>query len=213
MVYPETPPHGTKQRYRRGCKCELCRDAEARYERKRVHAHNHGVRLRVDPVGARRRVEALQVMAYTQKNIAEASGLKPGNLSRMIRRDQVYIFRSTHDAIAATYNRLSMTFGPSELSRKVALQRGYLPPLAWDDETIDNPDAKPYPIKPALTEKYARHYIDEVLVQRALAGHKVKANRVERLEIIRRWQALGRGLNTLDDLQNWHSRRDLKQAG
>jgi hypothetical protein len=212
VTYKTDPEHGTKQRYRRGCKCSECREAEARYERHRVHGHNKGVRLRVDRCGSRRRVQALQVMGWRLADIAAAANKKPNNLNKSLRGDQGYIYKSTHDAIAAAYDQLSMKFGPSELTRKIALKRGYQPPLAWDEGTIDDPEAKPYPTGAPLTEKYPHHYVDEVLVHRALAGQRVEANKVERREIARRWVAAGKPLNLLDRIQGWNGRRDLREA-
>ena len=44
-----------------------------------------------------------------------------------------------HDRIADAYDELSMRQGPSVRNRRL----GYPPPLAWDDETIDDPRARP----------------------------------------------------------------------
>ncbi|WP_295694431.1 hypothetical protein, partial [Lapillicoccus sp.] len=45
--------------------------------------------------------------------------------------------------VRQVYDRLSMTPGPSPTARARAAARGYAPPLAWDDDTIDDPRALP----------------------------------------------------------------------
>ena len=52
--------------------------------------------------------------------------------------------------------------------------------------------------------------IDEVAVDRVLAGDRITLNRAERLEAVRRWQAAGRSLNELEHRTGWNVRRDLR---
>lgn len=97
----------------------------------------------VPAVGARRRIQALLAIGWTHDHItAHMTGV--GTLSKLVlnQRGQ-WIARSTHDAVVAAYDALSMTLGPSAGSRGHARSRGYAPPLAWDEEGIDDPQAVP----------------------------------------------------------------------
>jgi hypothetical protein len=80
-----------------------------------------------------------------------------------------------------------------------------LPPLAWDDDTIDEPDATP-----AVVEDQGD--VDEVLVQRALWGERVNPSLAERRAITARWMASGRSLNKLERIQGWRARRYLEES-
>ncbi len=46
--------------------------------------------------------------------------------------------------ISELYDRLSMTPGPSPQTRGWAKTLGYAPPLAWDEDTIDDPRSRPH---------------------------------------------------------------------
>ncbi|HEV6951930.1 MAG TPA: helix-turn-helix domain-containing protein [Promicromonospora sp.] len=98
----------------------------------------------VPAVGARRRIQALLAMGWPHRIITERmTGV--GQTSRVaLHQRGKWIARATHDAVVAAYDELSMKPGPSEVSRQSAARLGYMPPLAWDDETIDDPAAKPH---------------------------------------------------------------------
>lgn len=97
----------------------------------------------VPAVGARRRIQALLAMGWPHRTITEhMTGV--GQISAVaLHQRGKWIARATHDAVVAAYDALSMTPGPSEVSRRRAARLGYAPPLAWDDETIDDPAAQP----------------------------------------------------------------------
>jgi len=72
--------HGTRRRYRHGCRCTRCRAANADAQAKRRHAHRHGATLLgavVKATEARRRLQQLQA---EQVPIAQRLGLKCGRL-------------------------------------------------------------------------------------------------------------------------------------
>lgn len=99
-------------------------------------------------VGARRRVQALLAIGWRHEDIDRAKG--HGTRSRtLLTQIGGWITRSTHDAIVRAYDQLSMTPGPSERNRRRALAAGYLPPLAWDDADLDDPNAAPATTTPA----------------------------------------------------------------
>lgn len=132
--------HGTSNAYRNhGCRCLDARRDNNRY-RKRRRAGFHQPAM-VDSVGVVRRRQALAAMGYGLPDLAPHFGVTPRAVSNYMRRPRVH--RSTLERWRQVYDLLSMTPGPSSKARGEALRRGWLPPLAWDDETIDDPDAVP----------------------------------------------------------------------
>jgi transcriptional regulator with XRE-family HTH domain len=100
---------------------------------------------RIDATGARRRIHALMCLGWTQVEQAERIGWTPKNYTRL--HHSTLVRAVTARAIRAMYDDLSMTVAPDSpgatYARGLAKRRGYAPPLAWDDDTIDDPNAKP----------------------------------------------------------------------
>jgi hypothetical protein len=97
----------------------------------------------VPAIGARRRIRALLALGWTHAHITERM-TGTGQISHVaLHQRGQWISRATHDAIVAAYEELGMTPGPSDLSRRRARARGYAPPLAWDEDGIDDPQAVP----------------------------------------------------------------------
>lgn len=93
-------------------------------------------------IGARRRVEALAAIGYSLTDQAAHVGMgRATNLRDMVR--QTLLSATTHRAITAMFDEWSGTPGPSARSITWAAKAGYLPPLAWEDDAIDDPDAQP----------------------------------------------------------------------
>lgn len=95
----------------------------------------------VPAVGTHRRIKALVAIGYPQVFLAKELGLHEGRLAITLR--QQHVLASTAAKVAELYDRLSGTPGPSNWSRSRARKRGYASPLAWDEGTIDDPDAEP----------------------------------------------------------------------
>lgn len=95
----------------------------------------------VSAVGPRRRVQALAWMGWPNHEIARRIGCSPPSLPTLLSRGRI----STRLAlrIAVVYDELSTTPGPSRVAAGKARQHGFAPPLAWDDERIDNPRCRP----------------------------------------------------------------------
>lgn len=92
--------------------------------------------------------------------------------------------------IKDVYDQLSMTPGPSPQTKERALRRGYAPPLAWDDSTIDNLHTRP---QTAVTAPAGTETVDMVAVDRAIArtGAATALTPAERLEVVRGMAAAG----------------------
>lgn len=98
----------------------------------------------VDATGSRRRLQALAVMGYSTRRIAEMLGnLDPQTYQYIQSGRTRTIRRRTAESITELYNRVWDQRGPSKRTSGLALRKGWAPPLAWDDEDIDNPQARP----------------------------------------------------------------------
>ena len=99
----------------------------------------------VDATGSRRRLQALAVMGWPTRRIAhELGNLDPQTYQYIQSGRTKTIRRRTAQAIAELYDRLWNQHGPSPKSAAVARSKGWAPPLAWDDDFLDDPQAKPH---------------------------------------------------------------------
>lgn len=144
---PDDPRHGTNAGHRAHfsadtAPCQPCRDAHAAYRRNlwRKKYTRRVDTLHVPTVGVIRRIRALQAIGWRLADIDTAMGYdaRSNFVHNLTRQAQVH--RDTFDKVQAAYDQLCMTPGPSERTRRLALRRGWAPPLAWDD--IDD-DAAP----------------------------------------------------------------------
>jgi transcriptional regulator with XRE-family HTH domain len=97
----------------------------------------------VDATGSIRRLRALHSIGWSQAEIARRIGWTPQNLNRYFITDPESIRLSTARSITALFNQLQLIPGPSQRSRNHARKLNWAPPLAWDEDTIDDPVAKP----------------------------------------------------------------------
>lgn len=101
----------------------------------------------MSPVGVGRRVRALAVAGYTDAQVAEAANVRECNLWRYQQESAGWIQPETHGRIDAAFQTLSVQTPPTgwvaDRARRRSARRGWLPALAWDLETIDDPDAVP----------------------------------------------------------------------
>ena len=93
----------------------------------------------VPQIGAQRRIRALCAIGWDQTYQSEYSGISTRSLKRCTQ-----ITRRVHEAVCRMYEDLSMKPGPSIYSKAAAKANNWAPPLAWDDDALDDPDAKPY---------------------------------------------------------------------
>lgn len=102
-----------------------------------------------DPAGTRRRLQALAALGWSMREL-ERQCPRPGpNIRKVMdrRNDDAPMMVITRDAVRALYDRLCLT-PPPETGRTARIRRwaasnGWAPPLAWDEDTIDNPAAEP----------------------------------------------------------------------
>jgi len=105
---------------------------------------------RVPAAGAIRRVQGLLALGHSHMVITAAGG--PGWDSGTVTRDRGrgWTFLRVHEAACAAYAALSAVPGTNPRTRAYAAAAGYLPPLCWDDEDLDNPHARPHAARPRV---------------------------------------------------------------
>lgn len=218
------PDCGTRRGYRNGCRCQACRDSEARYYNRRqlailagdwqpftdagpvrrhvrtlqavglgyeriaelsgvnkavvIHllygctgkkrarkirtenavkllalrprigdVHDH---VPVDGTGARRRLQALARLGFTNRYLGARVGMQPSHLGRLV-GSRIGVTAANHRAIAKLYDELwdqdpaahGVLYWVAAKTVRNATARGWAPPAAWDDDTIDDPTATP----------------------------------------------------------------------
>lgn len=94
--------------------------------------------------GTRRRSHALVCLGWSQGEQARRLGIGKSNYNRL---NTSPVTAGRARAVRTLYNELSMTPAPpsagATYARNLAKRRGYAPPLAWDDQDLDDPNATP----------------------------------------------------------------------
>lgn len=97
---------------------------------------------KVSSIGAQRRLQALAYMGWTNEQIEDRMGAGVTMTSWILRHDR--ITQELHQRVCAVYDDLwDQTPPDSYGSRRAAARarsRGWVGPLAWDDDTIDLPE-------------------------------------------------------------------------
>lgn len=92
-------------------------------------------------VGAGRRLRALAALGWPTTELAARAGLPERALESALEGDlaiDVDLARVT-----ALYEELSMSPGPCASTQTHARRNGWAPPLSWEEDNIDDPNAKP----------------------------------------------------------------------
>lgn len=105
----------------------------------------------VDQTGTARRVQALVARGWSGSRIAGRLGVERSNFTAVMNGTHL-VTVATREAVRALYDELWDVAPPEDnhrdriaatRARRLAQRRGWVPPLAWDDETIDDPTARP----------------------------------------------------------------------
>lgn len=100
---------------------------------------------KVPAAGAHRRLQALTYVGWTNKDIERQMDAGATITSWILRHDR--ITQELHQRVCAVYDALWNQTPPDTIGNRRAAararSRGWAPPLAWDDEAIDDPDARP----------------------------------------------------------------------
>lgn len=178
-----TRPHGTLARYKRGCHCAPCRQANAAYKshRARMIAYGRWEGL-ADPAGTRRRLQALVWNGWSLSLLSGRLGCDRTYLRKMLYGGG-RVSAATVRRVAALYDELWKQppperdvpeRGAATKARKYARERGWVPVGAWDDDPgphcIDDPAATPAPswdTEPAASRQRAEPPAVAAAIRRA----------------------------------------------
>lgn len=174
-----------------------------------ILAVEYGVPATLDPkrrvsiLGARRRIQALLAIGWTHDEMHKRSGIRT---AVKLHSDADTIALSAHHKIAALYDELAMTPGGNTRTQNRARAAGYPPPLAWDDDTIDDPAAQPTGMK----EPRYGVGMDEAAILRRMNGDlTVQLRGGEAIEVVRRLTAAGRGPGEIEAITGINASRVL----
>ena len=104
----------------------------------------------IDATGARRRLQALIAIGWSLTSLGTRLGMLPGNAYKLLGAKRIEA--GTHRAVQALYEQLwdqpnnptgHYAKASATRARNMAKTRGWAPPMAWDDETIDDPHTRP----------------------------------------------------------------------
>jgi transcriptional regulator with XRE-family HTH domain len=133
----------------------------------------------VSAVGAKRRLQALYWMRHPSRVVASETGLHEDTILGMARGRYDRTTAARVQRVRDAYDRLAMRHGSSEFARRFAVENGWHGPLAWDDDTIDDPNAVPQ------TDAAPAGYTEgEDVAARFLMGESVVLDDAGRREVI-----------------------------
>lgn len=99
----------------------------------------------VDGIGTRRRLQALVAVGWSQTQLAKRLGWTPSNFGVLI-HGSGGVLESTRQLVADLYEQLwdqPPAARSISYARRVAVEHGWATPMAWDDDAIDDPRARP----------------------------------------------------------------------
>ena len=123
----------------------ICKGLYVASERKILAVRPHDLMENISPVswvpatGGKRRLQALHAIGWRHVDLSPRLGFD----ARTVAGAKALITQRKHQAICRVYDALWNQPGPSSQGRSRAARLGYAPPLAWDDDTIDDPSAAP----------------------------------------------------------------------
>lgn len=174
------------------CRCGDCRAYSREHRYWLFHLHRAGKMspgAALDARGVRRRLEALMAIGWSLPLVADRVGVHRSLVLRWI--EAPVVEAKTIRRVAAVYEELRnlqpptdtpVRLGIANRTRRIAAERGYVPPIWWDD--IDEDDDPPAPD----TELD----IDVVAIELAVTGAaRIKLTTAERHEAVRQLNARG----------------------
>jgi lambda repressor-like predicted transcriptional regulator len=170
-----------------GCRCPEAREAWRIY-RKRLRS-NRQPPANMPALGTARRLQALVALGHGWTDLAPQLGISIARVRQIATNPAGMVHRGNAAKVAEVYERLSGTRGSTAYAFTVAARNGWVPPLAWDD--IDNDG------EPGVVEPEADDFVDEVAVERALAGHDIELTDAELIAALQVGTARGASLTAL----------------
>jgi hypothetical protein len=195
---PDDPRHGTDRGHATHMRtstppCKPCRAAHTRMNKlRKLYPERY---KRAPAIGSRRRLQALQALGYGRTRLATELGyVNAGAIAYLMSNKSQTVTQAVDRRVREVYDRLSMLppptgAGPTR-ARTWARRRGFAVPLAWDDNTIDDPSARPHG-NYAQDDHARKTDIDPVAIERTIAGDRIQLTRAERFEVVTRMRAAG----------------------
>lgn len=100
-------------------------------------------RISVPATGSIRKVRALMAIGHSCALIRQESGLDRTVVCLLVNGHTESIYAATAEKVSTAYRLLSERQGTSVRNRNRAAREHWAPPAAWDDDKIDDPQAKP----------------------------------------------------------------------
>lgn len=121
----------------------------------------------VNGAGSRRRLRSLVAAGWTQRDLAVRCGWTAEHLGQFIHDDHMRLAAASARRIAEVFADLQLApnEAPSAYALSVARDKGWVPPMAWDEDTIDDPEACPAEL---AGDDGQAHIVDEILVERCV---------------------------------------------
>lgn len=170
---------------------------------------------RVDAVGTVRRLQALACLGWTQPRLARELGSTAQHAAYLFQPGGL-VTAATARTVARLYDRLwDVTPTPADRweaggitrSRTRAAASGWAPPLAWDDETIDDPAAEP---QHALTVTGPKPLDEAAIARRVNGDTRVQLTNEERREVVRLLHSQGLNDGEIERLTGINDRQVLR---
>lgn len=155
----------------------------------------------VDPTGARRRLQALALLGFGFERLARmVDDCSAFNLREIAYGNRTRITSDHEQAIRVVFDRLvrdGRPYAPSNRHERAGAARiiqraqraGWVSALAWDGNSIDDPNARPVGI---IDHHRAKQDLDEAAILQRINGVRTAKTRgAENVEVVRRMLAAG----------------------
>jgi hypothetical protein len=162
------------------CTCPEATARRAAYEKRRVYDAAQGLRRTVPAVGTNRRIQALYAIGWPGGLIAAELGFSRSRLTNLTNGQRV-VYAATAARVRDLYDRLSGRRGPSRVTAGRAAQLGYVPPIGWDDDQIDDPAGRPW----AVIDDHGQRRYGESFSRPSARGDAERARALERQRVRR----------------------------
>lgn len=148
------------------CRCPKARAEHTRRMKNYRLRRMAGEQPWVDPTGTRRRLQALLANGWTLNLLGARLGISGSAVSQYASPARLFVEADTARAVDDLYDRLADRRGPSTYNMTRLQRRGWLVPLWWDEDTIDDPSYQP----PVVEVPRPRDDVDAVIVDRLVDG-------------------------------------------
>lgn len=161
--------------------CLECRRRARNYMKMRDWKRMHNVPTSAAANTVTSMLRELRAYGYDLQELAERTGLRDKHLWELCEARVTFVQLRTYHAVERVYRELRCFPGPSRRAANIAKRKGWAPPppLPMPSDYEDPGQGRISTI------------VDEVVVDRLIAGEPVKANKYERIEAVRRLLAKG----------------------